>query len=63
MYEFYIKLIRLSKPAEVTDNSNKTLTYYGLCQFTVHYKSVMFYTAGPWVAQKDYLDNPSNETF
>jgi hypothetical protein len=26
----------------VTYNINKTLAYYGLCPFTVHYDSVMF---------------------
>jgi len=35
----------LSEPGEVTDNGKKTLSYYGLCPFSVHYESVMFYSA------------------
>jgi hypothetical protein len=36
----------LSEPEEMTDSSKKTLSYYGLCPFSVHYESVMFYSAG-----------------
>jgi hypothetical protein len=37
MYWFHSKLMCLSKPVEVTDNSDKALTYYGICPLTVHY--------------------------
>jgi hypothetical protein len=30
----------------VTDNSIKTLAWYKICPFTVHYESVMFYSSG-----------------
>jgi hypothetical protein len=33
----------LSKPVEVPDNSNKTLAFYEICSFTVHYEFVMFF--------------------
>ncbi len=48
MYGFCNKIIYLPKPVDVTDNSNKTLAYYGNFPFTVYQKSVMFYSIGPW---------------
>jgi hypothetical protein len=45
---FCSKLMCLFKPVEVTDNSNKTLAYYGICSIcTIHYEYVMFSTIGP----------------
>ncbi len=29
---------------DIIDNNNKTLAYYGICQFTVHSEPVMFYS-------------------
>jgi hypothetical protein len=49
MYGLCGKLMSLTKPLEVIDNSNKTLAYYGLCPFTIHYKSIMYYCTGPSV--------------
>jgi hypothetical protein len=44
-YGFRSKLVCLSKPEKVTDK--KTLAYYEICPFSVHYKSVKFYSTGP----------------
>jgi hypothetical protein len=33
------------KPVKVTDNNQKG--YYEFCQFSVHFKSIMFYSTGP----------------
>jgi hypothetical protein len=46
MYIFRSKLMCLTKQAEVTDNSSKTLAYYSISSLTAHYKSVMFYSIG-----------------
>jgi hypothetical protein len=46
MYGFCSKVECLFEPVEVTDNSNKTLTYCGSCPFTVYYKFVKFYGTG-----------------
>ncbi len=47
MYEFFSKLMCLSNPVEVTGNRIKTLAYYGMCPFIVHYESVMFMIQNP----------------
>ncbi len=33
---------------KVTDNNIKTIAYFAICPFYVQYKSVMFYSTGPW---------------
>jgi hypothetical protein len=45
MYRFYSKLLCLFKPEKVTKNN--TLSYNVTCQFSIYYKSVMFYITGP----------------
>jgi hypothetical protein len=52
MYRLFSKLMSLSKPVEVTDNSHKTLAYYGTGPLTVFYKSVMFNSTGPKVLDR-----------
>jgi len=37
----------VSKPVEVTGITN-TLAYYVICLFSLHYKSVVFYSTVPW---------------
>ncbi len=38
----------LSKPVEVADNNIKTLAFYEICSFTVHYEFVMFLGGFSW---------------
>jgi hypothetical protein len=51
MYGLRTKLVCLS---------TKPLAYHKICQFPINYKSVMFYSAGPWsqVCQSNYLPGP-----
>ncbi len=62
IYGFRTKLTCLSKPTEVTNNSNKTVAYVlKICPFSVHYKSVIFYSTYPgpiemcWVVSLPFL--------
>jgi len=49
MYRLYIKPTCLSKPVEVTGNTNKTLAFLGICLFIVHSESIMFFVV-KWVS-------------
>ncbi len=56
MYRLFSKLMSLSKPVEVTDNSHKTLAYCETGPLTVIYKSVMFYSTGPKILDRGRSD-------
>jgi len=36
-YGFRSNLVCLSKPVKLTDNNQKTLAYYTIIQFSIHY--------------------------
>ncbi len=46
MFRFCSELTCLPEPVEMINNINKTLAYYGICSFAVHYESVVFYSPG-----------------
>ncbi len=45
MIWYMISYCTFSKPVEVTANNN---TYWRICQFTINYEFIMFYSIGPW---------------
>ncbi len=47
MYKYSNKIVCLSRSVKVTE-SNKKLPDYKICLFSVHYKSIMFYSTCPW---------------
>jgi hypothetical protein len=53
MYGFRSKLICLYEQMKVTDDSKKTLAYFGMCQFCIHFESKMFYRTTPGVNVKN----------
>jgi hypothetical protein len=48
MKRFCNKLVSLSKLVNVTDKNKNTLACYVICQFSVDYKCVTFYSPGVW---------------
>ncbi len=54
MYEFTNKLVCLFESLKVADNNKKSLPYYEICPFSVHYKLVMFYSK----FQRGYVIKP-----